>query len=579
MGRIVILPDAVADQIAAGEVVERPASVAKELVENALDAGATEVRIELEGGGRTLIAVSDDGTGMDRDDAVLALDRHATSKVRNAHDLVGVATYGFRGEALPAIASVSQFELESTARDGDGTEATRVRVAGGRLLGVDVSSRSAGTTVTVRRLFYNAPARRKFLRSQAAETRAVVQAVTLLALARLDVSFTVVSEGRTLVNAPRCSEVVDRLDALFGDGFANTLVPVSYAVGDLSVRGFAQRPADAKPAGRRAFLFVNGRPFRDPFLVRAAEAGYRATIDPGARPSLLLALGVPGDAVDVNVHPAKLEVRFRDRRFVERTVEEAIRMALGELGAAAVVRSYANLANKLEGHTGTPSDVEAADGSPVTTRDLFAGASTDPGPPAAPFTRDTARLDPLLQVFSTYIVWEAPDGLAFIDQHSAHERVLYEDTMRQLGSHGASAQHLLLPMQVDLRAEELEAFENHSDELRSVGFEADVFGGNSIVLHAVPNPHPRFNARRCFEELVADLARGRFGGWTNRLERFAATFACRAAIKAGQPLETHEMRALLTRLFSCELPPHDVHGRPTIVHLPRTELERRFGRG
>ena len=337
--RVAILADPVADQIAAGEVVERPASVVKELVENALDAGATAITIELEGGGKTSIAVSDDGTGMDRNDAVMAMDRHATSKIRAASDLIGVATFGFRGEALPAIASVSKLELETASSPDNGTpaEATRLVVEGGRLKDVAPAARQQGTTVRVRRLFFNTPARRKFLRTQASETRAAVAAVSLLALARLDVAFTLTSDGRVLTDAPRVPSFGARIESLFGRSVAEGLIPVEHYAGPVSVRGFIQRPADAKPSGRKAYLFVNGRPFRDPFLVRAAESGYRATIHPGSRPTMFLSIGLPGDAVDVNVHPTKLEVRFRDRWLIERLAEEAVRLALGEMDAAAVV--------------------------------------------------------------------------------------------------------------------------------------------------------------------------------------------------------------------------------------------------
>lgn len=573
VGRITVLPNAVADQIAAGEVIERPASVVKELVENALDAGAREVRVELEGGGRTLIVVSDDGSGMDRDDAVLAMDRHATSKIRRAHDLVGVATYGFRGEALPAIASVSKLEMDTAPAGGNGRpgEGTRIAIEGGKQLGVEVTARQPGTTVTVRQLFFNTPARRKFLRSQTAETRAAAQAVTMLALARLDVAFTLVSDGRTLLQAPRVSGIADRIGSLFGEALAASLIPVDHHAGPVSVRGFVQRPADAKPTGRKAHLFVNGRPFRDPFIVRAAEAGYRGTIDPACRPTILLSLGVPGDAVDVNVHPSKHEVRFRDQWFLERSVEEAVRIALGGLEAAAVVMRPG----------------EAPPIRPFTPSDLFDLADRDraavpaaTGPDAGEVsgTHDGGGSEDLLQVFNTYIVFETPEGVAFVDQHSAHERVLYEQAMANLEGAGAAAQRLLLPLSVELEAAELTAVERHRDLLEQIGYEIDAFGGRSVVIHAVPNPHPRFDAARCFEEAVADLARGRFGGWTNRLERFAATYACRAAIKAGQALESVERRRLLRRLFACRLPPHDVHGRPTIVQLPRAELERRFGR-
>ncbi len=565
MGRVAILADAVADQIAAGEIVERPASVVKELVENALDAGASSIEIELEAGGKTSIAVSDDGTGMDRDDAVLAIDRHATSKIRVASDLIGVATFGFRGEALPAIASIAKFELETatTPQNGDGSEATRLVVDGGRLKDVQTTARRRGTTVRVKRLFFNAPARRKFLRTPATETRQVVTAVSLLALTRLDVSFKLTNDCRVLTDAPRVSALSDRIEALFGRSLAEGLIPVEHHAGAVSVRGFIQRPADAKPTGRKAFLFVNGRPFRDPFLVRAAEGGYRATIHPGTRPTMLLSLGVPGDAVDVNVHPSKLEVRFRDRRFVEATVEEAVRHALGDMNAAAVV-----------GPSG-PMAVSAWGADVARNASLFGDEQQVPtSEPGHAFSPDGEYL----QVFSTYIVMQTPDGLAIVDQHSAHERVLYEQTMAQLDGNGAPSQRLLLPFTVDLEPRELEAVEQNRDFLNTIGFEVDEFGGRSVVLHAVPNPHPRFDARRCFEEVVADFARGRFGGWANQLERFAAMYACRAAIKAGQVLEQREVATLLRRLFACQLPPHDVHGRPTIVQLPREELERRFGR-
>ncbi|MEP6687026.1 MAG: DNA mismatch repair endonuclease MutL, partial [Gemmatimonadales bacterium] len=282
--RIAILPDAVADQIAAGEVVERPASVVKELVENALDAGAGQVRVTLENGGKTLIQVSDDGTGMGREDAVLALDRHATSKVRSAADLVGVATFGFRGEALPAIASVSRFGL--TTYDGD--TGTELSVTGGRLDRVADAVRQRGTTITVRALFFNTPARRKFLRSAASETRAAQEALATLALAHPDVAFLLEVDGTTRLSVPPGQAPEERLASVWGRELAGTLIPVDYAAGAFRLGGFVQRPGDAQPTGRRTQLFVNGRPFKDSFLVRAAEAGYRSAIHPGDRPSVFL---------------------------------------------------------------------------------------------------------------------------------------------------------------------------------------------------------------------------------------------------------------------------------------------------
>jgi len=555
--RVQVLASQVADQIAAGEVVERPASVVKELVENALDRGAQTVRVDLEDGGKTLIRVSDDGVGMDREDAALALQRHATSKIRAAADLIGVATFGFRGEALPAIASVSRFEIETSVDDGD---ATRLRVTGGKIDPPEDIARQRGTTVTVRGLFYNTPARRKFLRATATETRAAIEAVTVLALSRPDVAFSLTNDGRELLDCPPASRLIDRVRALWGAELADTLLAVSHRAGPLEVSGLVQRPAQARPAGRKGYVFVRGRPIRDPFILRAGEAGYRSTIAPGDRPSLLLFLDLPGDAVDVNVHPAKLEARFRDKFFVEKVVEEAVRDALAPLDAAAPL-----------GGAGAWGPVPwATGGGNGVPLELFSARALGPSP--------QAPAQPLLQVFDTYILFQTDGGVAIVDQHSAHERVLYEDVMRQLSGDGAPAQRLLLPLTLDFGPAELDAIDAHRELLERVGFEIEPFSGRSIVVHTAPNPHPRFEAGRCLQELVADLAGGRFGGWQNRLERFAATYACRAAIKAGQALDAGEMRELVLRLLTATLPAHDVHGRPSLVQLPKEELERRFGR-
>jgi DNA mismatch repair protein MutL len=532
----------------------------KELVENALDAGAHAIRVEIEDGGKSLIRVSDDGEGMTRADAELAVSRHATSKIREAADLIGVATFGFRGEALPAIASVSRFDLVTSP---DGQTGTRLHLVGGKRESVEQTVRQQGTTVTVRGLFFNLPARRKFLRAQATETRAVVEAVTPLALIRPDVAFTLTSDERTLVDVRPATRAIDRLHALWGRTLADTLVPIAHREGPLEVRGFAQRPADAKPAGRKSYVFVRGRSIRDLFLLRAAEAGYRSTVAPGDRPSLILALELPGDAVDVNVHPAKLEVRFRDKFFVAKVVEEAVRQALGPLVAAAPL-----VGAGVVGAGGSWAGVEGASAAGWPA-ELFPAAAAPPEPRSP---------TPLLQVFDSYIVFQSDSGIAIVDQHSAHERVLFEGVMRQLAGNGAPAQRLLLPLTLEFTAPELEAIDAHRELLARVGFELEPFSGRSIVVHTAPNPHPRFDAARCLQEFVADLAGGRFGGLANRLERFAATFACRAAITAGQHLELTEMGELLTQLFSATLPAHDVHGRPTIVQLARGELERRFGR-
>src|SRR2546428_2195893 len=332
MSVISILPPAVADQIAAGEVVERPASVVKELIENAFDAGATTIDVLAEDGGRQRIRVSDDGSGMTRDDALLALERHATSKIRSAEDLVGVPTFGFRGEALPAICSVSHFELETASADGAGT---RITAAGGSVRDVESVARRRGTTVNVSRLFYNAPARQKFLRSARSEWRSVLDVMSTMALVRRDVRFTLAHDTREVMTLAPAQSLRERVAALWSADYAARFVAVDDVSGAIHVSGLAERPADVGMASRRVHLTVNGRAIRDAGMIRAAEAAYRSTIPAGLRPTLFLDLVVSADTVDINVHPAKAEVRFRDRWVVERAVEQAVRRALGTMESAA----------------------------------------------------------------------------------------------------------------------------------------------------------------------------------------------------------------------------------------------------
>jgi DNA mismatch repair protein MutL len=576
--RIAVLPSAVADQIAAGEVVERPASVVKELVENALDAGATTIDIEVQDGGRDGIRVSDDGSGMVRDDAVLALERHATSKIRRAEDLVGVASFGFRGEALPAICSVAHLEIETAPSDGEGT---RVEAAAGVVDSVGQIARRRGTTVRVTRLFHNAPARRKFLRGARSEWRGVTEMLIGLALTRRDVRFSLSNDGKSALVFPPTTSLRDRVAAVFGSRVAASLLEVEDVNGTTHVSGLVERPADVGTTGRRVNLTINGRAIRDPGIVRAAETAYRSTIPSGVRPSLFLDLVVAADAVDVNVHPAKAEVRFRDRWQVERTVELAVRLALGTMDAAAPlgvmpwpVRSAPQLVAAIDVEALRPvSDSStgffAADSPPVAVLD---------DPEFRPTPEPAADVPSLLQLKRTYMMFEHEQGVVLIDQHSAHERVLFERFIATLERGDAPSQRLLFPMTLHLSAAESEAFEADRDLFLRLGFEIEGFGGNTLLVSAVPMPHPRFDAERCLRDTLAALAGDRAPSAASRHERLAATVACKAAIKAGEALAPSEMRALFIALRDTTLPAHDVHGRSTIVQLSWEELERRFGR-
>ncbi len=608
--RIRILPDSVANQIAAGEVVERPASVVKELVENAIDAGAREVRIELTQGGKRAIRVSDDGEGMDREDALLSLDRHATSKIVSAEDLRAVATFGFRGEALPSVASVSRMTIETMARGGE--TATRIVVRGGTITAVDDAARTRGTTVVVENLFFNAPARARFLRSPSAETRAVSETLAPLALAHPEVGIVLESDGRALVELPPGGDVLARIRVLWGEEAVGELLPVRFSRDGLAVRGVIQRPDATRPGFRRAYLFAGDRPFRDAALLRAVDRGYRTTIPPGHRPWVFLFLETPAGSVDVNVHPTKAEVRFRDRRAIESLVEDAVRAALETAESAATLGvgqapgplrvreprieppptssqmalfvpggrvEGAEAGTGSEGLRGSDLHPEGAGRVPEPGGDRKDGAHGEPALPGATSAPDDRR-PRLWQVHCAWILAEVRDGLLLIDQHAAHERVLFEGIMRGFEEGGEAGQRLLFPLTIRLTPAEYTMVEELRGLLGRTGWEVEGFGGDTVIVHAVPDPHPHFDAERCFREMIEELTLGSelTRSARNQLERVAMSYACKGAIKAGQPLDEREVQELFDRLFATELPWHDVHGRPTTVRLTRGELERKFGR-
>jgi len=604
-----ILPDHVANQIAAGEVVERPASVVKELVENSLDAGASAVSVEVRSGGKVLIRVADDGEGMSRPDALLALDRHATSKISVAEDLQVVTSFGFRGEALPSIAAVSRFELETAPADGG--PGTRIRVHAGRIVSADEIARQPGTTVTVRSLFQSVPARARFLRATGAETRAVSEALLLLALANLRTAFRLVSNERELLHLPPARSPGDRVAAIWGAEEAGQLLALDDEVDGIRVGGLVQRPDAARAAGGRRYLFVNGRPFRDASLVRAVDDAYRTTVAPGLRPTFLLYLRLPAGAVDVNVHPAKAEVRFGDPQRVREAVVAAVR------GRLSAVSSAPGLGR--ETRPSTP-DAPAIDGglrgsdralrvaepgadSAVTHGADSAGGAAPPqlaffvprsepgdrvsgepragdGPEGVVSTTRSFAPAHAWQLHDAYILVSTREGLLIIDQHSAHERVLFEEIMARFSGEGAESQRLLFPLTLRLSPAEIGAVEELGGMLHAVGFEVEAFGDRTVIVRSAPNPHPYFDAEACFREMVAELAYGSelVNSARNQHERIAKSMACKGAIKAGQPLSETEMDELVNRLFATELPSHDVHGRPTILRLTMEELARRFGR-
>ena len=607
MGRITRLPDDLANQIAAGEVVERPASVIKELVENAIDAEATRLIITTEYGGKRLIRVEDDGIGMDPDDARLSLERHATSKIKRADDLGAIVTLGFRGEALPSMASVSHFRIRTRSR---GTPSgTEIRVNAGVMESVVEAGGPEGTLVEVADLFYNLPARRKFLKSDAAESAQISKTVTQLALCYPRVGFVLMNAGRKVLSCPPVSSVADRLYQLYGD--RPDLVPVEREAVGLRMHGFVAALAEHGPTRGPQHVFVNRRIVKDKTIAHAIFDAYSVASNKERSPEVHLFLEVPPDRIDVNVHPTKAEVRFKEQSLVHEIVRRAVADALGRgpapeltlrpsdlvpgrplaqsipgvLGGGSYPNRWAQVptapsASQQEGpqQRGPTPAITATEAAAIDLAGQM-GGEADVSRPQFSGPDAMRPLIPLGQFRDTFIIAMDDDGIAIIDQHVAHERVLFERIMQRLTERPLESQRLLVPIILDMAPAERQTLVSRSAELERFGFEVDEFGGDTVKVSSIPAILPRDECEGALRSLANDLeGLDRGLGIEEGLKRIAALTACHAAVKANYPLTFEKMAHILEELRATAYSSICPHGRPVMLRITRREVEKNFER-
>ncbi len=648
MGKIHVLSEAVANKIAAGEVVERPASVVKELLENALDAGSTRIKVQVEAGGKKLIQITDNGCGMVRDDALLAFERHATSKIKNAEDLLNVATLGFRGEALPSIASVSRLRLETRAPEN--AAGTVVEINGGKIFKVEEAGLPLGTSITVRDLFFNTPARKKFLKSESTELSHIASLITHYALAHPDKHFELHSATNAMLIAAPVASHSDRVYQVFGKEVLDQLLPVAAMnpleriglpqpppwrreeleenqepppPGELRLHGFVSKPEIQKLNRNSIFVFVNGRLIRDRLIQHALTEAYRNILPPTVYPVVLLFVEMPTGEVDVNVHPSKTEVRFRQQTAVHDFVRDSVRAAL--MKARPVPQFTTEIHAQPTSSPGLSPDFRSAGPQSAAWRTLYepagsfalsapveplrterfqfeggiaveanAAVSLARGPalvpdngcaaPIADVVQESSlaslgTLKPLGQIRNSFILAVNEDGLWIIDQHVAHERVLFEKVLRQRSAQRVESQRLLMPILVELTLSQQAVFAEISDELQLNGFEAEPFGTRTIAVKIAPAGLEASHIEHMLHELLDQFSREE-----QRLNlemvrtRIAASIACHAAIKVHMPLEQNKMKWLISELAKTDCPMTCPHGRPVVLRYSMTDIQKAFKR-
>lgn len=617
MARIRIMSDALASQVAAGEVVERPASVVKELLENSIDAGAKSIEVRAERGGLALMRITDDGSGMRRDDALLCVERHATSKIRTKEDLAAISTLGFRGEALPSIASVSKFRLRT--REPDALSGTELVIHGGKMLSVADAGGPPGTEIEVRSLFYNLPARRKFVRSESTEYGHLEQVIRLQAVAHPEIRFAFVHGERVVFHLPATSDRRERIRGLAGADLAGRLLEIPLRrEHSVTVSGYIGPPGMGRADRRYLNVFLNGRPVEAPVLTYAVREGYHTALMKGQYPVTFLFLELDPGAVDVNVHPAKREVRFHDASSVREAVIEAIADTLRRQmtrpvsgvgmadietrekhrevpvepvppvaqdlpleiapGPAVSVRGEDSLRESRWMPAARPARVDLPDAPPPAE-----SGSPDAARPAAPMepsSRPRAEDFRYMGVLGKlYVLLESREGLVLMDQHAAHERVLFEEMRRRLESEGVPSQRLLVPLTVELEPRDIDLLSRHLPVLHRLGVGAEPFGGNTLKIDSLPAFLKCSDPTEFLLAIIEELHGTSRRMSTVRLgEDIVATTVCRHAVKANDPLHEKELERLVRDLLDCDMPYCCPHGRPTLIQMPYSELERKFGR-
>ena len=599
MSRIHLLPEILASQVAAGEVVERPASIVKELVENSIDAGARRIETIIYRGGISLVRVIDDGCGMDRDDALLSLERHATSKIRSAADLAAIATLGFRGEALPSIASVSRFRL--TTREPNAVAGTEIIVSGGRIETVRDGGEAPGTQVEARSLFYNLPARRKFLRTENTEARQVEHQLHLQAIGHPQIAFAFVRDERIAFQLPSVSSLHERIRDLHGEELVEQLLEAEAAPGSkVRISGLIGRVGLSRQTRAQQLVFVNGRAIENPVINAALREGYHTALMKGQYPVTFLFLDLDPASVDVNVHPAKREVRFRDPTAVREAVVECVRRTL-ESGRENWQRGFEAPATQPQ-----PSVFGSTEVSRVSVESLPPSANAPSGEPQQTFpshsdisseveglrrsssgtptehesmTKNTSQFQIIGVLNKLYVLMENSDGLVLVDQHAAHERILFEELRRRMERQGVPSQGLLLPQTFDLPPREAEWVERNIGTLQKMGIGIEGFGQSTFKIDSLPTFLNATDAASFMREVIDDLRSASQSSSALRLgEDMIAKTVCRHAVKANDPLRYLEIEKLIQDLLACDLPYCCPHGRPTMIQISLTELEKKFGR-
>jgi DNA mismatch repair protein MutL len=612
MNRIRLLPEQVANQIAAGEVIERPASVLKELLENALDAGATQVDIQVGAGGRSLVSVTDNGCGMSKDDALLCLERHATSKLRDSSDLDHIGSYGFRGEAIPSIASVSKFRLRT--REAEALAGVELVIDGGKLREVREVGLAPGTQVEVRSLFYNLPARRKFLRTEATESAHLRHILLLAGLARPEVGFTFTADEAPPQRWLPGEDLERRLGSIFGAEWLNLVVPLAAEKGGLRLRGFIGKPGISRAARNEELFFINQRPVENRTLHFGLLEGYRNSLMKGRYPVAVLFLEMDPAGVDVNIHPAKREVRFHDDFTVRQFVVGAVTETLREFGGAPAAKFIFDPAPATAVPVESPpTRPEAADAPAPAVATIEPATELEPEVSSEPLALEresaadfaqpvlslpeipqpaaaSARPEPFVTnrlglriigcVANLYIVADGPEGMVLIDQHAAHERVLFEQMLRRMALQDPAAQQLLFPVTLEFLPREADFLQAQLGTLQQAGVGISRFGGHAFLVDALPAMVKPRDVAEFIRTVVTDLQQD--GGETRKGRRLSeevvAKTVCRHAVKANDALKPAEWDQLLHDLLACDLPYTCPHGRPTMIQLSLAELEKKFGR-